>query len=569
MFTEVDHSARTWALVLAIVLLVPASARTGQRSAPSGGSVTVQLLAFNDFHGHLEPPSGTNGAINGVAAGGAEYLATHLEQAVAENPNTIIVASGDLIGASPLTSSLFHDEPTIEAMNALHLAVASVGNHEFDEGWRETLRMQRGGCHPRDGCQDGDGFSGAAFTYLSANVLRTATKTTLFPATVLKTVGGVKIGFIGETLKGTNQIVSPAANRGVVFLDEASTANRYAARLKRQGADVVALLIHQGGRQHTEKGRALDPNGCENFGGSLMPILDKLSRDIQIVVAGHSHVFYNCHIGDRLVTSASSFGRMITRIQTTVDRSTPGPARITATNQIVTRDVARNPAQTAILAKYSAPVEERASRIVGSVTADLSRAVDQNGESPLGGVIADAQLASEGAKAAGAVVAFMNDGGVRADIVATPPRPGSPPGAVRFRDLFTVQPFSNTLTVVTMSGRTIKRLLEQQFDNPAAGQRKMLQVSSGFSYAYRLSAPAGQHVDAASIRIGNRPVAPTDRVRVAASDFLIDGGDAFTAFAEGTNRVTLGSDLDALVDYFRARSPISPPTERRVVRLDP
>jgi 5'-nucleotidase len=550
-------------VLLACMLLAAPPARPGQ-SAPA--ETTVQLLSFNDFHGNLEPPSGSDGTINGVEAGGIEYLATHLERAVAENPNSIIVASGDLIGATPLISSLFHDEPTIEAMNAMHLAVASVGNHEFDEGWRETLRMKRGGCHPRDGCQDGDGFSGAAFAYLSANVFRTATKTTLFPATVMKTIASVKIGFIGETLKGTSEIVPQVTNRGVVFLDEALTANRYAARLKRLGADVIVLLIHEGGRQHPE-GKNADPNGCENFGGSLVPILDKLSADIRIVVAGHSHVFYNCRIGDRVVTSASSYGRMFTRIQITVDRSTPGPPRISATNQIVTRDVPKNPAQTTVLAKYSPLVEARASKIVGSVTGDLSRRVDESGESPLGRVIADAQLAA-GAKAAGAVVAFMNDGGVRAEIVAAPPSGGVPAGAVTYRDLFGVQPFNNTLTVVTMTGQAIKRLLEQQFDNPHAGQRKMLQVSNGFSYAFRLNAPAGQRVDAASIRIGNRPVAPTDRVRVAASDFLIDGGDAFTAFGEHTNRVAVGSDLDALVAYFMARSPVSPPAEPRVLRLD-
>src|SRR5262245_22810939 len=297
-----NRRAASMVFLLAFSVLAPLLARPGQTPVPA--ETTVQLLSFNDFHGNLEPPSGSNGTINGVEAGGVEYLATHLERAVAENPNSIIVASGDLIGATPLISSLFHDEPTIEAMNAMHLAVTSVGNHESDEGWRELLRMKRGGCHPRDGCQDGDGFSGGAFAYLSANVFRTATKTTLFPATVMKTVAGVKIGFIGETTKGTKEIVPQATNRGVVFLDEASTANRYAARLKQQGADVIVLLIHEGGRQRTG-GEPADPNGCQNFGGSLVPILDKLSKDIQIVVAGHSHVFYNCRIGDRLVTSAS------------------------------------------------------------------------------------------------------------------------------------------------------------------------------------------------------------------------------------------------------------------------
>jgi 5'-nucleotidase len=554
-------------LVLSAALSLPLSLQGGQRSTRERGTVTVQLLAINDFHGHLEPPSASNGEINSIPAGGAEYLATHLKNAIAENPNSIVVSAGDLIGASPLVSSMFHDEPTIEAMNAMNLAVTSVGNHEFDEGWPEILRMKRGGCHPRDGCQDGDGFSGAVFPYLSANVIRTATRIPLFPATAIRMAGGVKVGFIGETLKGTKQIVSAAATRGLTFLDEASTANAYAARLKRQGVQAIVLLIHQGGRQ-TAAGQE-DPNGCENFSGAIGPIVDRLTKDIPVVISGHSHEFYNCRLGGHLVTSASSFGRMITRVSLTIDRSTDRITSATARNEIVTRDVAKDPAQTRILAKYNPFVADKANTVVGSVTGDLMRAPNAAGESSLGDVIADAQLAAtSAADRGGAVVSFMNRGGIRADLVANVPRATARPGEVTYRDLFDVQPFGNLLAVVTMTGDMIKRLLEQQFEPQLPGENSILQVSSGFTYRYRLTALPGQHVDAESIAIGGRRVAPTDRVRVSASDFLVGGGNAFTVFGEGTNKVVSGTDIDALVGYFKAHSPVAPGPRNRIVRTD-
>jgi 5'-nucleotidase len=555
-------------VLLGAALAVPLALDGGQRSSRERSTVTVQLLAINDLHGHLEPPSGSNGQINSVAAGGTEYLATHLKNAIAENPNSIFVAAGDLIGASPLVSGLFHDEPVIEALNAMNLAVASVGNHEFDEGSREILRMKRGGCHPKDGCQDGDGFEGAAFQYLSANVIRKGTRTSLFPATAIRTVGGVKIGFIGETTIATSRIVPAAVMRDLTFLDEASTANAHAARLKRQGVNAIVLLIHEGGRQRAREKDA-DPNGCADFSGPIESIVNRLTTDIQVVVSGHSHEFYNCRIGEHLVTSAGSYGRMVTRVNLEIDRSIGGRVRASATNRIVTRDVPKDPMQTRIVAKYAALVEGKADKVVGSVAGDLVRATNAAGESPLGSVIADAQLAATSASGqGGAVVAFMNRGGIRADIVANAQRATARPGEVTYRDLHNVQPFGNVLTVITMTGHMIKRLLEQQFDNPAPGRNTILQVSSGFTYRYRSAAPAGQHVDADSIQIHGRRVAPAERLRVTASDFLVGGGDGFSVFTEGTNRVVSIADIDALVAYFNARSPVAPPLQNRIARTD-
>jgi 5'-nucleotidase len=554
--------------VLAAALSLPLALDGSQRSHREPRRVTVQILAINDFHGNLEPPSGSNGQINGTAAGGAEYLATHLAHAVAENPNSIVVAAGDLIGASPFVSSLFHDEPTIEAMNTMNLAVSSVGNHEFDKGLGEILRMTRGGCHPRDGCRDGEGFRGATFQYLSANVIRTATRTPLFPATAVRSAGGVKIGFIGETLQGTPRIVAPAGTRGLAFLDEADTANAYAARLKRQGIQAIVLLIHEGGRQSPAAG-VPDPNECVNFGGAIEPIVGKLTNDIQVVITGHSHAFYNCRLGQHLVTSAGSFGRMITRVNLEIDPATDRITSASATNEIVTRDVARNPALTRIVQKHVALAGGAANKVVGSVTGDLRRSANAAGESSLGDVIADAQLAATSAPdSGGAVVAFMNPGGIRADIVASATRSTVRAGEVTYSDLFTVQPFGNVMTVFTMTGDMIKRLLEQQFDNPRPGEHSLLQVSSGFTYRYRLSAPAGQHVDGESIMIGGRRIASTDRVRVEATDFLVDGGGGYAAFAEGTDKIVGHADVEGLVEYFRSRSPVAPGPQNRIVKTD-
>jgi len=576
----------------------------------------VQLLAINDFHGNLEPPSGSSGAINGVAAGGSEYLATHLVNDIHQNPNSLVVGAGDLIGASPLLSGLFHDEPTVEAMNAMKLSVTSVGNHEFDEGWTELLRIQNGGCTGPDSankCKGGP-FTGAKYNYLSANVLKVPTKAEiaavakknaaarkafakhhaycakkahrkaktcrkpyklrltappkpapLLPATAVRTIGGVKVGFIGETLKGTPQIVTPTGVVGLEFLDEAATANKYAAILKKQGVKAIVLLLHQGGQQSS----GADINGCTGFSGDVLPIVNALSPYIKVVLSGHTHNYYNCTIAGHLLTSASSFGRMITKVNLTIDSATDTITTATASNEVVTRDVPKDATQSAIIDKYrtmSAPI---ANRVVGTVSGDITRSTNRSGESSLGDVIADAQLAATAPDNKGkAVVAFMNPGGIRADIVASQQSGGEQPNQVTYSELFTVQPFANVMTVLTLTGAQIKALLEQQFDNPTTGQTRFLQVSNGFTYSYKLNAPAGQHVDASSIKINGAVVDPNASYRVAENNFLATGGDNFTVFKQGTNQLGGDIDLDALVAYFQAKSPIGPGPQNRFTRTD-
>jgi 5'-nucleotidase len=578
------------ATAVALLVAVAGGSFTTAAEAQKLDTVNVQLLSFNDYHGNLEPPSGSSGRIGTTDAGGVEYFHTHLQQLKATNPNTAIVGAGDMIGASPLLSGLFHDEPSIESLNLAGLEVTSVGNHEFDEGTAELLRMQNGGCHPKDGCQDGTPFAGASFEFLSANVFlekkhdaklwqtsqETATKrpgkpdakpkaksAPLLPAYTIKTIGGVKVGFIGMTLEGTPSIVTPTAVAGLKFYPEAYMANYWAQNLKKAGANTIVVLLHEGGFQT----QGSDINGCAGMSGPIIGITNQMSPDIDVVVSGHTHTAYICRMGTKLVTSAASFGRLITDIDLTIDRATGKVVTKTARNVIVTRTVPKAPEQTQLIERYQRVAAPIANRVIGRITADITRTANAAGESALGDVIADAQLeATKPANKGSAVVAFMNPGGIRADLTFNQQSGGEAPGEVTFGEAFTVQPFGNTLVVKTMTGAQIKTLLEQQFDNPSVGADRILQVSAGFTYSYNRSAPRGSRVDPASIKINGVTVNPTQGYRVTMNSFLADGGDNFTAFRDGTNTLGGEVDTDAIVAYFAARSPVAPGPQNRIVR---
>jgi 5'-nucleotidase len=535
----------------------------------------VQLLAINDFHGNLQPPSGSSGRIqigpaatDTVDAGGVEYLATHLKQL--RNRRTVTVGAGDLIGASPLISALFHDEPTIEAMNALKLDVSGVGNHEFDEGIDELMRMQNGGCHPVDGCQDGDPFGGAFFRYLAANVFFAHTNRTILPAYDIERVGRhrkAKVAFLGLTLEGTPLIVTPAGVEGLEFRDEIVTINALVKKLKRRhGIQSFVVLVHEGGQQNAPfAGGFMDVNRCENFTGPIKPIVEALDPEVDVVVSAHTHQPYVCNFGGITTTSASSFGRLITDIDLQIDGRSRDVESVRAQNRIVTRDVAKDPAETKLIDKYNAISAPIANRVVGSITADITRTANAAGESALGDVIADAQLASTSpTDFGGAVVAFMNPGGIRADLTFNNNAGGEAPGEVTYNELFTVQPFSNVMTVKTMTGDMIYRLLEQQFNNPSPGALRILQVSAGFTYSYNASAAAGSRI--ANVAIDGTPISRTAPYRVAMNNFLATGGDGFSVFNEGTDQLGGEIDLDAAVNYFMDNSPVAPGPQNRITR---
>ncbi|MEV4495126.1 bifunctional metallophosphatase/5'-nucleotidase [Micromonospora arborensis] len=522
--------------------------------------VDVSLLALNDFHGNLEPPSGSSGTIAGQTAGGVEFLATHLAElrAAAKKKNTITVAAGDLIGASPLLSAAFHDEPTIEALSMAGLDYASVGNHEFDEGAAELLRIQNGGCHPVDGCADGTPYRGAGFQYLSANAFKTATGKPLMAPYAIHKVQGVKVGFIGMTLENTPEIVSQQGVAGLSFADEADTANRYARELRRQGVQAIVVLLHEGGTQAATGGI----NDCVGMTGPIVDITNRMDPSIDVVVSGHTHQAYNCDINGKLVTSASSFGRLITNIDLKIDRRSGDIISAAAENVVVTRDVAKDPKQTALIDRYKTVLGPVADRQVGETSQAITRSQEtlfgtSLGESPLGNLIADAQLAATDDEQ-GAVAAFMNPGGVRADLDA---------GPVTYEEAFTVQPFANNLVTLDLTGAQLYCVLEQQF---VTGRTLYPSATVGYvvdpaGTTGTVADPcAGTRVVRGSLTLGGTTVDTAATYRVTVNNFLAGGGDGFSALTAGTNLVTGQIDLDAFVAYLTAQSPVSAPALDRI-----
>jgi len=554
-------TVRLFSLVVVLVLLTASVVSVG---AKPSGTVNVQILAVNDFHGNLEPPAGSSGRIGTINAGGAEYLATHINSLRAMNPNTVVVSAGDMIGASPLLSALFHDEPTIEAFNMIGLDFNAVGNHEFDEGGAELLRMAYGGCHPVDGCQDGDDFLGANFQYLAANVVRQDNGKTLFPAYKVRSFAGAKIAFIGMTLEGTPTIVTPSGVAGFDFLDEADTVNALVPQLKEKGVETIVVLIHEGGAQ------ALPApyNGCVGISGAIVDIVNRFDPEVDVVISGHTHNAYNCTINNMLVTSASSFGRIVTDVDLTIDRATGEVITKLANNNIVTRDVALDAGITALMNKYRPFYTPLANRIVGSISADIihSGGINAAGESALGDVIADAQLDATNDPGFGdAVVAFMNPGGIRANLLYSQISGGEQPGQVTYAEMFSVQPFGNSMVTLTLTGAQIDTMLEQQFNGCGTqNANRILQVSNGFAYSWSLSAPTCNKVDPTTIKINGVTVDPAGMYRVTVNSFLADGGDNFLVLKQGTNRLGGEVDTDALEKYLTAFAPVAPGPQNRI-----
>ncbi len=537
-----------------------------QVDAALAPTIGGNFLSINDFHGNLEPPAGSSGRIGATNAGGAEYLATHIQNLRAQNPRkTVVVSAGDIIGASPLLSALFHDEPTIEAFNLMGLDFNAVGNHEFDEGAAELMRMQAGGCHPVDGCGDGDDFGGAEFAFLAANVFWTTgpnAGSTLFPAYAIRRIAGVKVAFVGMTLEGTPTIVTPAGVIGLEFRDEADTVNALVPELRAQGVNAIVVLLHEGAAQSVGLSEA-SINTCTGLSGAVVDIVNRMEPAVDMVLSGHTHTAYNCVVNDKLVTSAASFGRLVTNVSFTLDRATGDFASMAADNVIVTRAVTPAAAITSLIAKYNAVAAPLANRVIGQITADITRTNNAAGESALGDVIADAQLdATSPADLGGAVIALMNPGGIRADLTYASSAIGEGDGNVTFGESFTVQPFGNNLVTMTLTGEQLKTVLEQQFDNPAVGQVRILQVSRGFTYSWSTSAPVGAKVS--NMALNGVPIDMATSYRVTVNNFLADGGDNFAGLRAGTDRLGGIVDTDALEDYFVANSPVAPGSQDRI-----
>ena len=551
------YTLRLVVITLALACALPASAQT---PAP----VELRILAINDFHGHLRPPPGgirigdpeDRASKVTVTAGGAEYMATLVKQLREGHNNTIFVAAGDLIGASPFLSAMFHDEPTIEALTMMGLAISSVGNHEFDEGKTELLRMQKGGCHPQDGCQGPHPFTGAKFHYLAASTIEASSGKSVLPPYEIKAFDGIPVAFIGLTLKSTASMVSPKGIAGLEFRDEAETVNALVPQLKARGVEAIVVLIHEGGEP------AGDYNECPGISGPIVEIVQKFDRAVDVVVSGHTHRAYICRIDGRLVTSGDKFGTLVTAIDLKLDPTTRDVISARAANVIVANaSLVRDPEQTALIEAYDKLAAPIASRPAGFVTQTLSRVPNDAGESALGDVIADAQLAAtRGADNGGAIIAMTNPGGIRTDLVHR----GN--GTISYGDVFASQPFRNRLVTMTLTGAQLRNLLEQQWLD--AKRPRILQVSNGFSYAWDASKPFGERVVAERMTLDGRPIDPAGSYRVTVNDYLASGGDGFSVAKQGGSPQYGGYDADALFAFFKAHGPVGPLPPTRIVRLN-
>lgn len=576
-----------------LAVLAALSACATPQGAPRGvAPVEVKIIAFNDFHGALEPPrmsvpATTDAGIVQVPAGGAAYFAAAVRALRDANPNHVVVAAGDLISASPLVSAQFLDEPTILAMNMIGLDFNALGNHEFDRGREELLRMQHGGCERHTALQpcrvDAD-FPGARFGFLAANV-RTEDGNTLFPAYAIRRFGSgageVAVGIIGLPLKETPAHVTPAGVAGLTFADEADSINALIPRLRSEGADAIVVVIHQG--VSTEAG--YEDRTCRGMDGELMPILARLDPAVDLVVSGHTHNAYICDYGridparPFLVTSAGRSGTMLTDITLTIDpaagrvvsrRAEPvivqGEGYRGSAGEVALTDARPRFAADAdvggLVRRYVAAAAPIAARTVGRLAGPAQRGPNAAGESTLGYLIADAQLAAtRGAEAGGARISFMNIGGVRTDLIP------AADGGISYGQIFAVQPFGNSLVVKTMTGAQIRALLEQQFIAPNGGDRPaILMPSYGFTYSYDMTRPQGQRIMA--IALDGAPLRDEARYRVTMNSFLATGGDGLTLFRDGTDTLGGPQDVDALENYLSGTQPVAPPVGGRVTRID-
>ncbi|MEU5267301.1 bifunctional metallophosphatase/5'-nucleotidase [Streptomyces hygroscopicus] len=555
-----------------------------------GRTVDVQLLSFNDLHGNLEPPQGSSGTVTetqpdgttkAVPAGGVEYLATALRNARKGHEYSVTAAGGDMIGASPLMSGLFHDEPTIEALNKLDLDVTSVGNHEFDEGRAELNRIQNGGCHPKDGCyEDGKTFQGADFPYLAANVTDEKTgKPILKPYTVWQHKG-VKIGFIGVTLEGTPGIVTAEGVKGLKFHDEVETINKYAKELNRKGVKSIVALIHEGGLPASSSYDydCDSPGAGDGISGPIVDIAKNITPKVDALVTGHTHQAYTCTIPDpsgtpRTVTSAASFGRLYTDTTLTYDRRTGDIVRTSvrganAANHVVNREQPKAPDMTSLIGRWNKLAAPIANKPIGYVSADINGRGSTAYETPLGDVIADAQLeALSPADKGGAQLALMNPGGIRSDL-AYKASGSEGDGVVTYGEAFTVQPFTNMMNVIDLTGSQLITALQQQVSGSNEASPKILQVSRSLTYTLDLTKSGKDRIVTDSVKLNGEPIDPAKTYRVAMNEFLAGGGDGFAAFKEGTNKLVGASDLDTFTAYLSAHSsqsdPLDPPKADRI-----
>jgi len=535
------------ALALALTL---AGCTTPSGVPRAAKPVELNLVSINDFHGNLEAsayklaPEGS-ASKDTVKAGGIDVLGGALAAFREEDKDLLFVGAGDLVGASPALSSMWADEPSIIAMNRMGLVASALGNHEFDQGSKELLRQQHGGCdspRPSKACQISTSFEGAGFTYLATNVIDQASGKNLVPGWRIVDVKGVKVGLIGAVLRDVPSVAVGSAIKGLRFLDEAESINQVLPAMRAQGAQVFVVLIHEGG--HT--GEPFDKVNCDGLEGPIVGIVKKLDPAIRLVLTGHSHKGYLCKVDGRVVTQADAMGHLLSRIKMTVDPVSGKVEDIQVRNVVMAPGAfAPDPQLAAYLQDVRARSQAALAKPVAHIQGAVARKENDDGESALGGMIADAALAAT--RSQGAQVGFMNPGGIRKDLEV------GERGVVSFGQAQAVLPFGNTLVVLDLSGAQLRDLLEQQWKREGKGY--MLQISNSLAYQWDSTRPPGQRVVPGSVKVEGKPLQDGATYRVVANNFLADGGDNFPALAAGTRRVDTGMrDLDALIAHLKQGS---------------
>ena len=567
--------------------------------------VTISLIGLNDFHGNLLPPSGSvtvadpaNAAGTKVSAGGIAYMSSLINQLKAKNPGkTLVVAAGDMIGGSPQNSALFHDEAAIDALNSIGLDFSAVGTHEFDNGRDELLRIQNGGCFPKsadgskgnigiDTCMTSGAFSGAKFKYLSANIVDQKTGQTLFPSHQIRTIDGVDIGFIGITLKDAPALINPAGTKGLSFLDEVTATNKLVQELKMKGVSSVVVLLHQGG---FVTATTINDKSCPGLSADIIALTDKLDPEVDVVISAGSHMEYNCQRPDgKLLTQAGFYGRIVSKIDLTIDPQLKKVIAKEANNLVVINDVgvkdskgvliplpagmsalAKDTTMAALVQRYVDATAAVTNIQIGSLTTFLSRTASTAGESKMGDLVADIYLNGSSGPEYGnrpAEIALANPGGIRASLETSL--------QVSYAQLFAAMPFGNTLTTMDLTGTQLLRLLEQQWETPQPAGGRVLQISNGFSYSWDASQPAGaaggsgNRIVAGSMMLNGTPIDLNKTYRITVNNFLSTGGDNFKVLLSGSNVQQGYTDIVAGEAYFRKLGTIPTPSQARITRIN-
>ena len=582
------------ASVLALVLAGCASREARRSAAPATEPVKLRLIGINDFHGNLESTNlslflADPGAAPGapqlrVNVGGASAVAGMVKKLRAGSPHSLMLAGGDLIGGAPLVSTLFQHESTIEILDDIGLEVSTLGNHEFDAGETELQRVIKGGCAPPvpdspvASCVASP-YRGARFTYIAANVVDAKGQGVVAPY-VIKHFNGIPVGIIGGVTKTTPQLVVPSGIAGLRFLDEAESTNRAAQELRDQGVKAMIAVFHEGIAlgPSTRPGDWNDVT-CPEAHGPLLDIARRLAPEIKVIFSGHTHQGYRCETGGRLLIQGTSYGRGISVVDVELDpatRTMSAPVRsynLPVVNDqtdpahrqklaaaapqpfgAVLREAQPDPAIARKVAAYAALVAPKANRPIATIGGPFTRS--GKSDSSAGRLIADAQLAAT--RGEGALFALMNPGGIRANLECA-----APPCTVTFGGAFTVQPFGNSLVVMTLTGAQVKALLEEQ-QKGATGEPKFLQPSEGFTYTWQSDAPVGQR--ARDIQVNGVPLDAGKSYRFTVNSFLSEGGDGFEVLKQGTDLKGGGQDVDALIAYMAAavRAPLAEPRIRRL-----